>query len=817
MSTPDRLEKLGQQTKVTGINYVNVYEDQKTLDVHFFNPQPIDLDGSGGGSPAINSDDITITSIAGNAPSLPIAQLSWLAPGNILQIKTSIPGSFVLYKLIIDTAWIDIYYNSVTVDFKVHCKKEIDCSPGEVDCPPDESIDFPVDYLARDFNSFRRALLEFAAQKYPEWSDRLIPDEGIMLLEIMSSLGDEMAYYQDRIAHEAYLESATQLRSLKHHLKLIDYTMHEGLAAHTWVTIFVDSGEASLPSGTAIHGKGDGGLTIVYEVGKALQEVFDGHNYLVKSQLNTLYPHIWDEDDNCLAIGSTHLYLQTDLTTDLILDDFTNPDVPGKWLIFKTNPSDPIQPIRIHLVRITKVEKFTDEILNKEITKITWEEEHAMPFQMDLLADFKVFGNIVPARAGRTVNEFFQTGEDALEWDELKKTGIRNLNNGNLPLKSIERQGHDRTLVYLFTLPGSDQQFLSFAGKEINTTDPELILQEFIYLNDNWVPDDRWKFTGSFLGETSSLPEDQHFTLEDGNWKRIIGFQNGPIEFVFNDYAGEQGKTIRFGDGEFGKTPSIGNVFKVTYRLSNGKYDNVAEGVLNIIDFQGLSVINMFEVTNGESPQTKDEARQLAPEEFKAITYRAVNEEDYVEVTERLSWVQNAGASFRWTGSWLSAFATPDPRNSFLLQNERKFELINYLDRFRQTGREVNVTEPEYANIDMEINVCIESFAFKDEMHDQIWKKLIFNNSGREEIPFFSPENFTFGTALDRTALEACIQSLEGVKAVEEIRFRRRGWFQWRAFSDYSYHPGERSIIRLANDSLFPEKGSLKLFLKGGA
>ena len=47
-------------------------------------------------------------------------------------------------------------------------------------------MDFPVDYQARDFNSYRQALLEFASQRYPDWHDRLEADVGIMLAEVMS-------------------------------------------------------------------------------------------------------------------------------------------------------------------------------------------------------------------------------------------------------------------------------------------------------------------------------------------------------------------------------------------------------------------------------------------------------------------------------------------------------------------------------------------------------------------------------------------------------------------------------------------------------
>ena len=67
-----------------------------------------------------------------------------------------------------------------------------------------------MDYLARDFTSLRSALLDFAAQRYPNWAEVIEADGGVMLAEVMAALGDEFSYIQDRFAREAYLETATQ-------------------------------------------------------------------------------------------------------------------------------------------------------------------------------------------------------------------------------------------------------------------------------------------------------------------------------------------------------------------------------------------------------------------------------------------------------------------------------------------------------------------------------------------------------------------------------------------------------------------------------
>jgi hypothetical protein len=56
-----------------------------------------------------------------------------------------------------------------------------------------------------------------------------------------------------------------------------------------------------------------------------------------------------------------------------------------------------------------------------------------------------------------------------------------------------------------------------------------------------------------------------------------------------------------------------------------------------------------------------------------------------------------------------------------------------------------------------------------------------------------------------------------GVKAVEAIRFRRRGVFGWKSFDSFFYKPEKNAIIRIQNDRLHPERGTIKLYIHGGA
>ena len=58
-----------------------------------------------------------------------------------------------------------------------------------------------------------------------------------MLLEALGYVGDQLSYYQDSVANEAFLETARQRISVRRHGRLIDYDMHEGLSARTVVQL----------------------------------------------------------------------------------------------------------------------------------------------------------------------------------------------------------------------------------------------------------------------------------------------------------------------------------------------------------------------------------------------------------------------------------------------------------------------------------------------------------------------------------------------------------------------------------------------------
>ncbi|HKY35570.1 MAG TPA: baseplate J/gp47 family protein [Polyangiaceae bacterium] len=103
-----------------------------------------------------------------------------------------------------------------------------------------------IDYLARDYASFRKALGDLIPAKLPEWTDRSEADFGVVLIELLSYMGDILSYYQDRVANEAFLATAQQRSSVIQHLRLIGYEMAGATPSTTELSLIVANSRTGL-------------------------------------------------------------------------------------------------------------------------------------------------------------------------------------------------------------------------------------------------------------------------------------------------------------------------------------------------------------------------------------------------------------------------------------------------------------------------------------------------------------------------------------------------------------------------------------------
>ncbi|MEM9140610.1 MAG: hypothetical protein AAGB15_12365, partial [Pseudomonadota bacterium] len=197
----------------------------------------------------------------------------------------------------------------------------------------------------------------------------------------------------------------------------------------------------------------------------------------------------------------------------------------------------------------------------------------------------------------------------------------------------------------------------------------------------------------------------------------------------------------------------------------------------------------------------------IAPAAYKALTFRAVRDEDYREQAERLDWVQQAGAVTRWTGAWASTFVSADPAGAFEISDERFDELQARLSAVRQVGRCVIAKQPVFVPLDLRIAICVApGFAFGD-VAQRIVRALSPAKNG-----FFHPDRFSFGDPLRRPALEAAIACVEGVRSVMGIQIRERGLRDFERFDSPDWPIADNRILKVENDPNRPGQGSIRIY-----
>ncbi|MDD1759436.1 MAG: hypothetical protein LUQ44_02415, partial [Methanothrix sp.] len=146
-------------------------------------------------------------------------------------------GDFSTYTLrLVDLEGIDSQYNHLDFNFLASCPSDLDCKEKAI-CPPPKRSEPEISYLAKDYSSFRQLILDRLSLIMPQWQETHIPDIGITLVELLAYAGDYLSYYQDAVATEAYLDTSRQRISVRRHVRLVDYLMHEGCNSRAWVCV----------------------------------------------------------------------------------------------------------------------------------------------------------------------------------------------------------------------------------------------------------------------------------------------------------------------------------------------------------------------------------------------------------------------------------------------------------------------------------------------------------------------------------------------------------------------------------------------------
>ena len=773
----------------------------------------------------------------------------------VLVVRTDTAGDFSTYRLYLRKAGdnsappdnFDPLLSAVDFSFKVECPSDFDCQTERI-CPPEPQSQPEINYLAKDYASFRQLMLDRLALLMPQWRERNPADLGIALVELLAYVGDYLSYQQDAIATEAYLGTARRRTSVRRHARLVDYFMHDGCNARVWVQVEVNAKNLVLKRWDETTKICTRFLTRCLNTqlinDSQFQQVLNTHRPEVFEPLhdielyeahNTLFFYTWGNERCCLPKGATHATLKDSYFHLKAGDVLIFEEVLGS----KTGKPEDADPTHRHAVRLEqvvfqekrqkdgteKIVDLTDPLTNQAITQIRWRTEDALPFPLcistitdrehgeEYKEDVSVArGNIVLADHGYTIEKPENLGT------------VPEVQLFRVPVTAGDRcQPVERKPVPPRFNPRLQQAPLTQTGrvKKIDsvTKQPELVpfdpdasaTAAFQWQMENVIPaitlhskETSWEPQRDLL--LSSRASDPHFVVEvEGDGVTTIRFGNG---------SSDSSNQI----GQHGLRSTSGTTFSTTYRVGNGRQGNIgAETLFHIVTTETaiVKIRNPLPAQGGIDPESIEEVRQSAPSAFRTQE-RAVTPEDYAALAERYPGVQRATAIFRWTGSWRTVFVTVDRLGGQPVDTAFKDKMRQHLERFRLVGHDLEIDGPRYVPLEIEMQVCVNLNYFRTQVKKALLE--VFSNrilpDGRRGV--FHPDNFTFGQPVYLSPLYAAAQAVEGVASVQVTLFQRQGTPSTIALAEGKLELGRLEIARLDNDPNFPDRGVFRLTMEGG-
>lgn len=676
-------------------------------------------------------------------------------------------GDFSVYTLTVSGPDIDPFFASHKLRFRLACDDAFDCRPPAPTPPATPELPVLIDYLIKDYASFRQALLDFIPTRLPAWTERSEADIGLMLLELLAATADSLSYMQDRVANEAFLDTATQRRSVAAHLALIGYAMDPGAAAYTWLQLQVNSAQSLTASSplqvSNLRLRADEPLIIFETLGAA--RFFPEHNSM------TLYN--WGNKDCCLpatALSATLAGSFPNLRT-------------GDYLLFADGT-------RRDVVRLVAPPDVTSGPGSPPtlITIVRWSA--ATKLRYDYCApETIVRGNLVPATHGETVG-----GEDARSFTPDQIAALKASIKARRPGQHPPRQ---RVQLARAPLAYLDASTLALAAPPGATPDNGILSRAPVSTS-----------TLSVRVEGFTRPWQERATL----------LASGGQDQVFRVELDDVGDaTVVFGDDVFGRRPEETAQVTATYRVGGGAIGNV--GADTLIVARTLqpwldSVTNPLPAVGGRNRESSEHAKRFGPPSFHKPLV-AVTAADYQNAAQSLldasgqRPIQRSSAMFAWTGSWLTVTLAVDPANGTTFDATLRRSLLDFLDTRRLAGYDLQLIDPVFVALELALEFCASAGFVPADVE----QRLLDAFSTRH---FFHADNFTFGDSVFTSRIYAAAMNVAGVESVDITRLARS--HAARPDRDTAANlkqgflaVGRNQIVRLDNDRNFPQNGTMSI------
>ncbi|WP_104111524.1 putative baseplate assembly protein [Arthrobacter sp. N199823] len=850
-----RAAAFANRANLNAIDYVEVSDDQRSVLVYFMGEMP---QLAGGGQPGglvpanvriTGGEAVTGIVVTGltvqRAPTDPFDEDDdgeaddGPSSGSALAVSVDRPGDFSTYTVSLGSAgatgWgplpgFNADFSQAAFSFKAGCPTGVDCvqeCPSPAALAPDPSID----YLAKDYESFRTLMLDRLSATMPGWQERHAADVGIALVEVLAYAADELSYYQDAVATEAYLGTARQRVSVRRHVRLVDYFLHEGLNARAWLTVSTDTDTEPVDARdiyfiTAFPALAATPGTVLEQdqldqLPAAGMEVFEPAD----ATATGLVFHAAQSEISIDTGGEPECRLSRGTTEATLVDRYRwrrahpREPLPASWngtvpagpleltagsaLILEEvkgpvtgNPAD-ARPDHRQAVRLTSVDNPEDR---GWLVRVTWHPVDALIFDLCLSTrtaapECTLVEGISVARGNTILVDHGRTVTDP-PWDPV-------------PVETVSGE--------CCCDGGAVEETIA------PTRIAPVLAEQPLTHSDPVVPGAACTDTARDPREAGPAVELSFLDPADGSitqWgPRQTLLESSPRDRAFVAEMDDAGQAhLRFGDGDLGEQPAAGLIGTPRYRVGNGAAGNVGRDsitfmVLRAGSWSGASIKprNPLPASGGMDRETVAEARLLAPDAFRRTRLRAVTADDYAELAGQAPELQRAAAQLAWTGSWYEARVGVDPwgseQPSPALLDSTAAALIPY----RRMGHDLAVTAAGYVPIEVGLEICVLPHFVRGEVRAELLRLLGSGPDG-----FFNPDRLTFGTGVYVSSLVALAASVPGVESAVVSLLRRQGMPGGQELEHGVLAVGPLEIVRMDNSPNFPDHGILTLTLGGG-
>jgi hypothetical protein len=743
----------------------------------------------------------------------------------VIHLTVSPVGDYTTYTLRLVANGIDPIFGSIPFRFRPGCFTT-DCDPPW--CATDEAEPTPaIDYLARDYDSFKHTLIAAMMERVPGWRPTSEADLDETLIELLSARADELADFQDRAIGEAYLATARGRVSLARHARLMDYHFHQGNQASTWLVLSVGAGvDIAAPKDLSAWTPRvpDPVLSHPFEIG-ARDPDLDRQVFIVTDagRLNGLLDririHTWSETLRELPKDATE--------ADLLLDSVTKADVDRIRLLINRGDvrhlvieevRDPAtckptgfdrERRQLLTLRRGAAASVVDPILRDPndpssvswLLHVAWRE----PLEHDYcitatctgetggtVDDVSVLrGNVVRAVHGRPVTTWFLPPGSEIDPDDPERERKHLYDGAREDCRDLDdpcRPGvGGRPYGVTLQLPAEDGPLLYRATPTGGEVPPCSTLT--VRVNG-----EVWTECPNLV---HSRPDDVHYVVDTD-------------EHVLS--------SIRFGNGTNGRGLPDGATVVCDYQVGSPLDGNVgADAIKELrtvpVALAGATVRNPFDVRDAQGPEPYGEIIRRVPEAYRARQLRAVTLGDYARRAGEVDGVARAAARYAWTGSWRTVQVTVDAVGG-ALEPETRDAVLRHLDAVRLIGEDLEIREPRFAPLDIDVVVCVRADHWIHDVRGELLQafSVAIDRDGRKA--FFHPDRWTFGQELHASQIAARIDAMEGIDHVVSIRMKR---FDTKApATDVIAAVQANEIIQVRNDPDRREAGTISFQFQGG-